>query len=166
MESTGTSSLLSPHHGLLLPGQQPHCDLAQCEGVEYPRKTHHAAEKSGRNKTPETTVWGVEDYYSLSQSERRNIIVQQILARYPDPENDRAFPRNPTIDSSSTNLRTQNRKIQLTIGLVKLIGVPVSAVSKCPHKSNRGAVKRSTRFKPVSLKGKNTSQKQRYSNLK
>ncbi|PIO10396.1 hypothetical protein AB205_0159240 [Aquarana catesbeiana] len=52
-------------------------------------------------QTPQPTTSVSENYHSLTQEERRNIIIKQLLARYPPPETDRAFPRNPTIPSSS-----------------------------------------------------------------
>ncbi|XP_073488788.1 P2X purinoceptor 7-like [Aquarana catesbeiana] len=36
-------------------------------------------------------------YSSLTQEERRNMLIAQLLARYPAPEHDRAFPRNPNM---------------------------------------------------------------------
>ncbi|XP_040203025.1 uncharacterized protein LOC120933731 isoform X2 [Rana temporaria] len=41
-----------------------------------------------------------EAYWSLSHEERRAIIVKQLLDRFPDSENDRAFPWNPPAPSS------------------------------------------------------------------
>ncbi|XP_077344560.1 P2X purinoceptor 7-like [Lithobates pipiens] len=59
----------------------------------------------------------VEYYSSFSQEERRKIIVQQLLARYPARDIDRAFPVNPTVTSSSVasstseNLETNEDRI-------------------------------------------------------
>ncbi|PIO11738.1 hypothetical protein AB205_0183680 [Aquarana catesbeiana] len=52
-------------------------------------------------QTPQPTTSVSENYHLLTQEERRNIIIKQLLARYPPPETDRAFPRNPTIPPSS-----------------------------------------------------------------
>ncbi|XP_040203022.1 uncharacterized protein LOC120933731 isoform X1 [Rana temporaria] len=41
-----------------------------------------------------------EEYWSLSQEERRAILVKQLLDRFPDRENDCAFPCNPTFSYS------------------------------------------------------------------
>ncbi|XP_077350025.1 uncharacterized protein LOC143998168 isoform X2 [Lithobates pipiens] len=59
----------------------------------------------------------VEYYSSFSQEERRKIIVQQLLARYPARDIDRAFPVNPTVtslsvaSSASENLETNDDRI-------------------------------------------------------
>ncbi|XP_077334762.1 P2X purinoceptor 7-like [Lithobates pipiens] len=50
---------------------------------------------------PVTTGDFVQDYSSLSQEERRNMLIKQLLARYPARDSDPAFPNNPTVPSSS-----------------------------------------------------------------
>ncbi|XP_073467519.1 uncharacterized protein [Aquarana catesbeiana] len=38
---------------------------------------------------------------SMTHEERRNMLIQQLFARYPAPEDDPAFPLNPTLPSNS-----------------------------------------------------------------
>ncbi|XP_040203030.1 P2X purinoceptor 7-like isoform X1 [Rana temporaria] len=53
------------------------------------------------DNSPVPTESLIENYRSLSEEERRDIIVKQILASFPGRENDCAFPWNPTVSSSS-----------------------------------------------------------------
>ncbi|XP_073464418.1 polycomb complex protein BMI-1-like isoform X2 [Aquarana catesbeiana] len=55
----------------------------------------------GRDNNPGSGVDLSQNYSLLSQEERRNMLIQQLLARYPPPDIDRAFPRNPTVPSST-----------------------------------------------------------------
>ncbi|XP_077318461.1 P2X purinoceptor 7-like [Lithobates pipiens] len=45
-------------------------------------------------------------YSSLTQEERRNMMIEQLLARYPDTEHDPAFPNNPRIISTPDDSKT------------------------------------------------------------
>ncbi|XP_077305020.1 P2X purinoceptor 7-like [Lithobates pipiens] len=46
-------------------------------------------------------------YSSLTQEARRNLLIEQLLARYPAPEHDRAFPNNPKIPKSDDSRSSQ-----------------------------------------------------------